>query len=233
MISLSEALQRTLASVHPKALLIDMDGTIVDSLPMLFEAYCSFLNQFGQTGTSQEFQSLIGPSLPEVVALLKKRYLIESEVDLTEIYQQGLIEAYRHKVRPFPFVREVLTYAKARDFKLALISSAEKHLVEACLEGLAFSFFFDAIITKQKDLRSKPAPDLYLAALDVLQIDSAAALAIEDAPSGVAAATAAGVFTLWICHGAPLPNCNMPKESYLYVKDWKEILSVLKGIKDA
>lgn len=206
-----------------------MDGTIVDSLPMLFDAYRSFLHHFGHTGTSQEFASLIGPSLPEVVAILKQRYNLKGDLNsLLDLYQKELLTTYRHHVRAFPLVRDALIYAKANGFKLALVSSAESHIVEACLEGLSLSPFFDITVSKQPNINSKPAPDLYLHALQKLNIDASSALAIEDAKSGVTAATSAGIFTLWLTHGHP----HIPQEShhlFLYVNDWAAVLSLLKG----
>lgn len=227
--ALPARLQNVFTLSEPKALLIDMDGTVVDSLPLLFDAYRTFLHQFGQTGTSEEFLALIGPSLPEIVAILKNRYNLKGEQDLLlESYQKGLLHIYRHQVRAFPFVREVLSYAKKRGFKLALVSSAESRIVEACLAGLSLTSFFDAVVTKQMHLRSKPEPDLYLAALDQLKVDASRALAIEDAKNGVAASTAAHIFTLWLAHSHPLAPTK-PDDLYMYVNDWAAILALLKG----
>lgn len=215
-----------------KALLIDMDGTLVDSLPTLFESYSSFLQHFDINGSHEEFLSLIGPSLKEIVSLLKERYQMQGEVtELLHFYQHGLIDAYRSKIRALPFVRETLEYAKVHDMKLAMVTSADKSIAEACLEGVGFAASFDVVITKQPGVISKPAPDLYLKALEILRIDAAKALAIEDSPSGVAAALAAGVYTLWLSRdSAPL---NFPAEKYLQVCDWQAILSLLKGGRDA
>lgn len=232
MQSLPKKLQTSLASKQPKALLIDMDGTIVDSLPMLFDAYRAFLHQFGQVGTSQEFLTLIGPSIPEIVVILKERYHLKGDLDtLLEGYQKGLLDTYRHHIQAFPQVREVLIYAKAMGFHLALVSSAEGEIVQACLEGLSLAPFFDVVVSKTPSLKSKPAPDLYLQALKSLGVDSDACIAIEDAKNGVLASTGANIFTLWITHGKPTTS-QESKDLYMYVNDWEVVYHLLKETMD-
>lgn len=227
--SLPNDIKSVFSSNQPKALLVDMDGTIVDSLPMLFDAYRAFLHQFGHVGTSLEFLTLIGPSIPEIVVILRDRYHLKGDLNtLLDGYQKGLLTTYRHQIQAFPQVREVLIYAKAMGFKLALVSSAETDIVQACLEGLSLAPFFDVIVSKEPDLKSKPSPDLYLKALELLQINPEACLAIEDAKNGVAASTGAHIFTLWISHGNPTPS-PQSKELYMYVNDWPAVLALLEG----
>jgi HAD superfamily hydrolase (TIGR01509 family) len=210
-----------------QALLIDMDGTLVDSLPTLFEAYRSFLRRFGYSGSTEEFQALIGPSLEEIVALLKGRYNLSNGVsDLLDFYQLGLIAAYRSKIRALPFVRETLEYAKVQGMKLALVTSAPEHIAEACLEGVSLGVFFDAVVTKHDVLRCKPAPDLYLKALASLDIQAEAAWAIEDSPSGVVSAAAAGIDVLWLTQSQA--QISVPEGRYRRVDDWNMILEILK-----
>lgn len=227
--SLPKSLKATLSSKQPRALLVDMDGTIVDSLPILFHVYRDFLHQFGHVGTSQEFLTLIGPSIPEIVFILKDRYHLKGEFNsLLDCYQKGLLDTYRHQVQTFPQVREVLIYAKAMKFKLALVSSAEEEVVDACLQGLSLDSFFDVIVAKTPSSKSKPAPDLYLKALNILKIHSNACIAIEDSKNGVTASTSANIFTLWLTHGNPstLPTS---KDLLLQINDWEEIYHLIKG----
>ena len=56
-----------------KGLLIDLDGTLVDSVPALFQVYKKFLAYYGKEGTKEEFISLIGPSIDEIVEILQKK----------------------------------------------------------------------------------------------------------------------------------------------------------------
>lgn len=211
-----------------QALLIDMDGTIVDSLPALFKAYLSFLHFYGHQGSHEEFLNLMGPSLDEIVVVLKERYrLPESSKNLLKTYQRGMLDLYKNHLEPFPFVLETLTYAKEKGLLIGLVSSAEKGIVEACLQKLSISSFFDAVVFKQHPLRTKPSPDLYLKALDLLNVSAEHALAIEDAESGIAAANAAGVFALWLTHDRAHKTIDLTQ--CLCVGRWQQILSILKS----
>ncbi|MBA3815437.1 MAG: HAD family phosphatase [Parachlamydiaceae bacterium] len=227
----------------PKALLIDMDGTLIDTLPMLYEAYMGFLKSYGVLGTPKEFQSLMGPSLSEIIDSLKHRYkLTDDRSALLETYQQGLKEAYEQKVNFFPHALEAIHYAKKQDVKLALVSASEKQFVNAFIKGAHLASLFDFIVFSQQGIRSKPYPDLYLKSLKLLQLDASDVLAIEDSVSGVQAATSAEIFTLWIKHNTffashsapnPLPIPNVSKDLYHQVDDWKNILIWLKEKCDA
>lgn len=224
----------------PKALLIDMDGTLIDTIPMLYEAYMTFLKSYGILGTPQEFQSLMGPSLSEIIDHLQQRYhLSDDRSALLDTYQHGLEEAYEQKINFFPQALETMHYAKKHHIKLALVSSSEKQFIKAFIKGAGLNSLFDIVIASQQGIPNKPHPDLYLKALNLLKLDPLEALAIEDSINGVHAATHAGIHTFWIKHNtffASNSSNNTIKtnllENYNLIDDWKTIMAWLKSICD-
>ena len=108
-----------------KALLLDLDGTLANSLPMLYHYYSKFLEQYGYRGTPEEFERLNGPSMLEIMSILQKRYSLPSEgKDLFVTYQAMLVQAYAQKVPLFQGGREFLLNAREQGLLLAVVSSA-------------------------------------------------------------------------------------------------------------
>lgn len=178
-----------------KALLIDLDGTLADSLPLLYRVYCGFLSGYGFEGTEQEFASLNGLTLLEVMKALVKKYSLSEEPErLVEHYKGTLDHAYKQGLDIFPFAKSCLIYAREKGFRLALVTSAKKELAAAFLQQHGLTF--DEVITPGEQDRGKPSPDIYLRALRTLQIAPEEALAVEDAAHGLTAARAANIRTV-------------------------------------
>jgi HAD superfamily hydrolase (TIGR01509 family) len=89
-----------------------------------------------------------------------------------------------------PWVREAVLMARGRA-QLAVVSGAARGEVESVLQTAGLDVF-DVVVVATDVTRGKPAPDIYLRALDLLDVNAADAAAIEDATPGVAAAKAAG-----------------------------------------
>jgi HAD superfamily hydrolase (TIGR01509 family) len=143
---------------------------------------------------------------------------------LLHVYYMDLKKHYRERLEIFPYAKEALVLARERGFKLALVSSAEKELVESCLEAFSLTQLFDAIVPNQEGLMSKPAPDLYLKGLNLLEVPAESALAIEDAENGVAASVAANIFTLWITHHHEKRFSEKFGVMSAPVRDWTEVI---------
>lgn len=115
--------------------------------------------------------------------------------------------------RPLPGVRALLDDAKAQGLRSAIASSSGRSWVEDHLVRFALSEFFDAVVCAEDVERTKPAPDLYLAALRRLGVDAREAIAFEDSPRGVEAAKRAGIFCVAVpnavTRGADLTHADV------------------------
>lgn len=207
-----------------------MDGTLVDTLPILFNVYKNFLKKRGVEPTQREFSELNGPTIPEVIQILQQRYELKGNLEkLLKEYQAELSLQYSQEVSLFPHAKETLLHAKEQGFKIALVSSAARSLVEAFVKGQQLAKIFDALVTPEGLVKSKPAPDIYLRALKVLSILPQEALAIEDSENGVQSALDAGILTLWITHQKNTPNLQKTSHTLCtQVSDWAAIEQFLK-----
>jgi HAD superfamily hydrolase (TIGR01509 family) len=100
-----------------------------------------------------------------------------------------------------PGVRACLEYARAKSIGTAIASSSPFGWVNGHIERLGLTHFFDQIVTVEDVDAAKPAPDLYLRATELLDVDPGDAIALEDSPNGVQSAKAAGLY----CVAVPGP----------------------------
>lgn len=208
-----------------KAVLIDLDGTLVDSTPALFQVYQKFLAYYGKKGTKEEFYSLIGPSIDEIVAILKNKYkLKESNKDLATMYVSTLMKQGLEGTELFPHAKEVIEELKKKGVKLGIVTSGTHALVKICLDPLKMTQNFDAIITSEDVKNAKPNPEMYRLALEKLGVPADQAVAIEDSEAGKESARQAGLEVVMITHGK---ESNL--EGAINCSNWDEIGTWLKS----
>lgn len=209
-----------------KAACLDLDGTLVDSIPLVYQAYCDFLEEHGYKGTREEFNRLNGPSLFEIAKFLGEKYGFPvSQEELVRSYLSRIQEVY-HKAPLFPGVLEFLSYAKEAGLLLALVTSSTKKLVKKFLKHHTLESFFSVVSTGDEVRRAKPNPDIYHKTLEKLHLFSGDVLSVEDSLNGVSASLNAGIFTIWISHGEE--GVDVPKDRVKVVKDWFQMRSDLE-----
>lgn len=207
-----------------KALLIDLDGTLANSLPLLYQVYQEFLTQRQLEGSIEEFNSLNGLTLLEVMeALVNKHRLSESPEELSLKYRGRLDSAYHTSLPIFPFARECLIYAREKGLKLALVTSAKESLAHSFLKQHQLEDLIQVVITPEEGEKGKPAPDIYLRALKMLQLEPKEAIALEDAEHGMTAALEAGIPTVQF-HGEQ----KTEQPILFHANNWAEFFDFLK-----
>jgi len=207
---------------------IDLDGTLVDSLPLLYDIYCQFLARYGVKGTPEEFAQINGPSLKEGIAFLKEKHSLPDEVhSLFMESMQAIGERYRHEVQLFDGAAEFLEEVKSQGGKIALVTSADGASAKAILERCGIASAFDALISSDGLLKAKPDPAIYNKALEIMNAQPGDAFAIEDAPNGVLAAQRAELPVIWMTHR---PSTEKVGDILAQVHSWDEARNLLPTI---
>jgi beta-phosphoglucomutase-like phosphatase (HAD superfamily) len=177
-------------------LLIDLDGTLADSLSVMRTVYRRFLSHLGKSGSDTEFQRLNGPPLPEIVADLARTHAIDLPVDsLLEIYWQ-LLDGVYLGVLPRKGAAELLRTACEHRIRVAVVTSNASGLTRNWLRVAGLEDMVEVIVGGDDVRRGKPDPEPYLLALERMGCDAAASLAVEDSEAGASSAVAAGIPTL-------------------------------------
>lgn len=172
----------------------DFDGTLVDSLPILYNIYNEFLKEYGFIGNKYEFNRLNGPSLSEIVSYLKNKYNIcKSEKELLKKYNKKVYHAYKEKILPFKESNLVLEYVKNNNYKLALISSGKKKCINTFIKKNKWNDYFSAYVLGEEVKYGKPYPDIYKLACKKAKTAKNKVLVIEDSYNGLLSAKNAGL----------------------------------------
>lgn len=212
-----------------KAVLVDLDGTLVDSVPALFQVYTKFLAHYGHTGSKEEFNSLIGPSIDEIVDILQKKHKIKgSHHDLSLMYVSMLMMQGFEGTELFPGAKKVIEDARKNKIKLAIVTSGTKALVKVCLDPLKINDAFDVIVTSEDVKKAKPSPEMYQFALKKLGVKASESVAIEDSEAGVKAAKEAGIPVIMLTHGKKQKNQTKSDNGVTHMSNWNDIGSWLK-----
>jgi HAD superfamily hydrolase (TIGR01509 family) len=178
-----------------RALFLDFDGTLADSVSMMRAAYHEFLRQYGRAGTDGEFTALIGPPLSEVVGYLKEKYALEPGAgDLVRSYH-ALIRDFYTEAEPMAGVGGLLERAHRAGWVVGVVTSGAEADVRRWLDHWHLSSYVTLVVGAESVTRGKPDPEPYRVAIRKSGCPVSGAIAVEDAPKGAASAVAAGLRT--------------------------------------
>jgi beta-phosphoglucomutase len=187
-----------------RLLIFDLDGTLVDSSPLHARAFAYAFAPFGITVdyaavaglTTESAVDYLADAAGVVLAPGARTVLIRQKRELA-------LELIETELQAIPGAPEFVRTAGNRWLR-ALCTSASRANADAAMHRVGLTGCFDWIVTANDVSCGKPDPETFLTALDRSGIDAADALVFEDAPSGLAAALAAGIDTIEVVQG-PAP----------------------------
>jgi len=186
------------------AVLWDMDGTLVDTEPYWFESEAKLVEEFGGTWGSDDMHSIIGFDLIDGAIELRDRGGVRLDPEeIVERLLDGVIERVDGHLPWRPGSAELLAECKVLEIPCALVTMSWRRLADAAIRSSPEGSFA-ASVAGDEVKRGKPDPEPYLAAAAALGVDPQQCVAIEDSPTGVASALAAGCATLGVPHVVPI-----------------------------
>lgn len=209
-----------------KAVLFDLDGTLVDSMWVWRNIDIDFLSAIGQELPADLQKCIEGMSFTETAEYFKKRFSIDDDVeDIKKKWNQMAYDKYTSEVKLKKGAKEFLARLKSDNIRIGIASSNSVTLIEGALKAEGVLEYFDAITTGCEAGAGKPAPDIYLLAAKKVGIAPSECLVFEDIPMGIMAGNSAGMTTVAVeddySHGMRKEKERLAK---YFIEDYTEIV---------
>ncbi len=184
-----------LSAFRPRAVIFDLDGTLVDNMPWHARAFDAFVARHGLPPMDMAMRERTdGKRNREIFPILFGRELSAGDIEALEEDKEGTYrEIARGQLQPMAGLVALLDRLDAHGIPAGVATSGPRKNVEYTLTETGLVHRFKAIARGDQVERGKPAPDVFLLAARRLGVDPAECLAFEDAPLGIMAARHAGM----------------------------------------
>ncbi len=181
---------------NKKAIIFDLDGTLVDSMWMWGDIDVEYLARYGYTLPKHLQKEIEGMSFSETAIYFKERFQIPDSLDtIKQDWLDMAEEKYRHETPLKDGADRLLKKAAAQGIKLGIASSNSGTLIDTVLEARGIRSCFHSVRNCCEVSKGKPAPDIYLLVAKDLGVAPEECLVFEDIPMGILAGKNAGMET--------------------------------------
>jgi HAD superfamily hydrolase (TIGR01509 family) len=210
----------------PKAVVFDLDGTLIDSEALVREAYRHTSAQFGVSMSDAQFMALIGLNRDDNDKTLLTYWGADFPLaDFHEANRKHLLE----QTAPLKAgVRELLDALDAHRLRYALATSSGLLWVGRHFDAYGFHDRFHTVVTREDVENGKPHPEPYLKAAAALRVAPGDVLALEDSHAGVTAAHAAGCMVIMI-PDLLAPNDDMRAKALRVVESLHDVIALISS----
>lgn len=181
-----------------KAVIFDMDGVIVNTVPIHFKAWKTMFSQYGKDFTFDDYKKKVDgiPRRDGARAILTD--LSEEELEKAGSIKQRLFLEFlqKEKIQVYSTTLDLINELKVNNIKCALISASKN--CRFVIEKVNATRLFDAIVDGHQITKGKPDPQVFLIAADKLKVEPCECVVLEDAVLGVQAAKAGGMFCIGV-----------------------------------
>ena len=216
-----------------RGLIFDMDGLLIDTERLSFDALVRDCKERGFELTMEQFLSIRSLSIPKCEEKFKGYF--GEDFDFKDSFDKHFLYMNEHMNKyGVPMKKgadNILKYAKEQGLLLALATSTPLPIAKKHLQSLSLWDYFDKVQSAADIKNGKPAPDVYLAAAKLLGLEPQECMAFEDSPNGVRSASSAGCITVMV------PDLSGPDEElgsliFASVKDLDEAVELIKNNKE-
>ncbi|QBX99929.1 HAD family phosphatase [Rhodophyticola sp. CCM32] len=197
--------------------IFDFDGVIVDSEVISLGEIRTTLNEFGMDAPlSQIRRAFLGAPVDRICRTVEEWVGAPVGDQFKELWYARIFDRFRKELKLVHGVCELLDILDARAVSYCIASSGSVRRLQTALDAVACGpRFQDRVFSADMVARGKPWPDIFLHALDQMNGAKERTLIIEDSPSGIKAATAAGIPAIGFTGGAHLASCRAEHGSLL------------------
>jgi len=196
---------------HIDAFLFDLDGTLIDSIDLIFASYRHTLSRHSEAAPPDDvwLEGLGTPLREQLRPFAPDQGELEAMV---ATYRDFNLVHHDAMVRPFPGIRAAVELLKARGLGLAVVTSKARSGLHRGLDACGLDDLFSALVAADDVTRHKPDPTPVLEALDLLGVEAGRAVFVGDSPHDMEAGRRAGTRTAAALWG-PFPQHQLAKHS--------------------
>ena len=201
-------IQPNIVFIQCEAIILDMDGVLVDSEPIHGEAFRIFLENLKVPYTEKFIDDLVGHSIDHNIQTINETYLQDNPLDIDkgiEIRDSLYLNLITTRpLTPYVGIEDLILICKKMKIKLGLASSSVRKQIDAILRNLSqnstkkinFQTIFDVTVGGDEVKQKKPAPDVYNKVIQTLGVDNKNCVAIEDSGAGILSAKANDMYCI-------------------------------------
>ena len=193
------------ARFSPRAVLFDLDGTLLDTIADLADAANLALAELGRPARTQdEIHSFVGKGIPHLVrrCMTEGTQATEAEIEhAVAVFRRHYARVNGVRTRIYPGVTDTLDAMRARGLRLAVVTNKAEAFTLPLLERMAIAHYFDAVVSGDTLPVKKPDPAVVNLACERLGVSAAEALMIGDSANDALAAQGAGMPVLLVTYG--------------------------------
>ena len=208
-----------------KNILFDLNGTIIDDMEFHVKAWHELLNnKMGKTiGWNEVKQQMYGNNAEVLERIFGGGKFSNEEILVLETEkEQSYQNAFFPHLKAVEGFKEFIDKLKNRNIKMAIASAAIPFNIDFILDGLNICSYFSAIVSAKDVLASKPHPETFLKAADMLHTTPVDCIVFEDAPKGVEAAARAGINCIVITTTHPKEDFEIFDNILFFIEDYND-----------
>ena len=190
----------------PKAVLWDLDGTLVDSEPYWMKSEIELAERHGASWTEEDGKSLVGMALKDSTRLMGEKMGVQFDPEqVIHELTDSVTAQLRAEIPWRPGAKELLRELRRKGVKTALVTMSLRRMALQVVESIEFDAF-DVVVAGDDVIHGKPHAEPYLKAASLLGVAPSECVAFEDSISGILSAEAAGTIAVGIPNVMIIPS---------------------------
>ena len=213
-----------------KAVIFDMDGTLIDSTGIWHQIDINFFTKRHMELPSDYAQHIVHLGLKQAAVYTKEAYNLEDSVqDIMDEWHSMSLDMYKYNVQLKPYARELLDIFKNAGIKMAIATANDDSLYQPCIDRLGIGAYFDEIADVNSTKEGKQSAKIYKDLAKKLGYEPENVLVLEDMPTCIKTAYKSGFITVAVYDSNSKDYDQVKKDnSHLFINNFKELIDNLE-----